>query len=124
MPRVAPKEVVLTVPQARLLAALADGEPLLTRVKLCVKAGLSPTSGTFPSAVTGVREGSTHGPASPGLLRLGLVERFDLDVDDVVEVVYQATPLGRSTLAGWLKSNDLPPLKDARAATNDRYRKD
>lgn len=114
--------VKLSVPQARLLAALASAPAGgLPREACCLRAGLSPTSGTFPSAVTGVREGSTHGPPSPGLLRMGLVRAVRVDVDGLQEVAYAVTQAGRDALAAWLSRNRLPAVKERAAATNKRY---
>lgn len=118
----------LKLPQRRILSVLSEGIgelpvilwPGLTRQRICERAGFSPTSGTFTNAMNGVREGSSTGKAHPGLLRLGLVRIYELDVDGAPETVYQLTEKGKIALQSIDK--DLPDLRDRVLSTNTRYK--
>lgn len=113
----------LKIPQARILAVLANGipPPALTRPKLAVRAGFSPISGSVTRVLNGIREGSSSGAAHPGLIELGLIATEVIDVDGVEEQVYSITDAGRAALACWLDFNDLPKMRDSVASTNKRY---
>ena len=78
----------LKLPQARVLAVLLpphpedpeDEWPLITRATLGVRSGYTAVSGSVTRALHGIRQGSSSGPASLGLLDLGLVVAIELDV--------------------------------------------
>lgn len=114
----------IRLPQVRALMVLSeDGcRPLLTRAKLAERIGLSPISGTLSSVLNGVREGSSSGPARPGILSLGLAERFDIEVEGLLETVYQVTDKGERVLQQILdERGQLPELRDKDISTNKRY---
>ena len=115
---------MLKIPQARVLAVLAEGGAALTRAKLSNAAGFSEVSGTVTRVLNGLREGSSSGSAHLGLVGLGYVERLDLDIDGVTEVAYRITDSGQAALDRFAEANGgrLPKMKDAGRATNKRYR--
>lgn len=113
----------LRLPQVRILVALKDAGGPLNRMAICLATGITPTSGTFTWQVNGTPEGSSQGKPHPGLVRLGLVNRREFDIDGVIEVNYQLTARGRHTLALWLAAgNVMTPPRDKASAINRRYR--
>lgn len=105
--------------QLRILQVLGT-EDALGRNGICTRIGWSATSGTFTNAMNGVKEGSSTGGAHPGLVRLGLVEKVELDIDGLVELVYRITEQGREALR--LHGDELPDMRDKTISTNKRYR--
>jgi hypothetical protein len=139
MPRVEPDEpmaatdaeplVALRVPQLRILEVLngedPDNPPLLSRVKICQRAGFSEISGTITSALNGVPPNSSSGPARPGLVELGMVTKETIDVDGEEELVFRITPAGRAALAAFFDAGGtLPKHRDKKSSTNLRYKED
>jgi hypothetical protein len=120
-----PKESPIEVrtPQARLLVVLSEEDcPPLTKIKLAEAAGFSPGSGTIVTALNGVREGSSHGSACLGLLEMGFVQRFSLDIDGIEEVVHVITEEGREALRDYMETHGgLPKMRSKEASTNRRY---
>ena len=112
-------KVKIRLPQIRALQALKSGE-LMTQVKICRACGFSEKSGTIRSIINGVPEGSSSGPARPGLVTLGLVDRVELDIEGVLEVVYRITDRGLARLEQ--EDRQLPPLRDKDISTNRRYK--
>lgn len=121
MPRLSSEEppLKLKLPQLRILTALAGGGAL-TRQKICAAAGFSELSGTITSALNGVREGSSSGAAHPGLIRLGLVEKTEIDLDGTIEAVYQITERGHEVLRA--AGRELPETRSRELSTNRRYK--
>ena len=120
IPRPLPR---VRIPQLRVLKILAGDEnedtPALTRQKLNERSGFSSVSGTITRVMNGVPQGSSSGAERPGLIPLGCVRKFDVDIDGIVETVYQITPLGREVLA----ANPLPTKRRSREASiNHRYK--
>lgn len=110
----------LRIPQVRVLRALAGGA-LLSRPRLGEAAGYTAISGTITRALNGLREGSSSGPAHPGLLALGYVAEVRLELDGgVTETAYRITPAGRDALAA--ADADVPPPRDKKSCINDRYK--
>ena len=118
-------KVGLKIPQIRILRLLADGSGY-SRARLSELAGYTAISGTVTRAIHGLREGSTSGPAYPGLLNAGLVEETELNMDGVKELVYTITETGLSALASLNgEASDLPSVQDrANRSTNKRYQKE
>lgn len=114
--------ISLKVPQVRALLALRDGS-LLTRDKLKERTGVTPASGTITRVMNGIREGSSSGAPHPGLLELGLVLAFPIDVDGLEETVHEITDEGKAALDRWLEENELPERRSIEASTNLRYGK-
>jgi len=113
----------IRTPQARLLVVLSGEDcPPLTKAALAEAAGFSAGSGTINSSLNGVPEGSSSGPARPGLLEMGFVKRFPLDIDGVEEVVHVITEEGRAALAAYMETHGgLPKMRSKEASTNRRY---
>lgn len=121
------KSVKLRLPQIRVLAVLCASrpDPLLSRGALAERCGFSPLSGTVTRVLNGVREGSSSGSARPGLVPIGYVSKTDLDIDGVIETVYQITPQGRQAYEDWIEEHgELPPMRGADISTNKRYQKE
>lgn len=117
----------LRLPQIRVLKVLAgseeDDSPMLNRAKLSERAGFSPISGTINSCLRGVPHGSSSGPARPGLLTLGYVQTFELDINGIPELVYQITEKGKEALEAVLSEVKIPKMRDKVMSTNSRYKK-
>lgn len=117
----------LKVPQARVLAVLCpdegDDPPLGTvgRNTLLSAAGFLPTSGMVNRVLGGIGKGSSSGTPHPGLLALGLVEQVTLDLDGRTLLSYRITRAGIVAIRNWLTTNKLPPKRDEKACTNQRY---
>ena len=120
----------LRTPQARVLEALVPQYPedpvsewpLVSRAQLAVRAGYTVISGTVTRALNGIRPGNrTSGDPHLGLLKLGLVEQVEVDVDGAVEIDYRATPAGVLAYQEYAATGPPPKVKDARSCTNDRY---
>lgn len=111
----------LRIPQVRVLTALAGGG-LLNRPSLGEAAGYTAISGTITRALAGLREGSSSGPAHPGLLELGYIEEINIELDGGVhELCYRITPAGKAALAA-LGKVDLTQTRDKASCVNDRYK--
>lgn len=113
----------IRTPQARLLVVLSEEDcPPLTKARLAEAAGFSAGSGTINSSLNEVPEGSSSGPARPGLLEIGFVQRFSLDIDGVEEVVHIITEAGREALKVYMATHGkLPKMRSREASTNKRY---
>ena len=117
-------KVGLKIPQIRVLRLLADGGGC-SRARLSELAGYTAISGTVTRVIHGLREGSTSGPAYPGLLDAGLVEENALNMDGIKEVCYTITEAGLSALAALNgEASNLPPLRNRKVCTNKRYQKE
>jgi len=107
----------LQLPQARILRALEERHPrLLSRDELAKQIGYSPISGTLTRALNGVRQGSSSGPAYPGLLELRMIEKVR-QYGRARGVVYRITERGRGAMNG---VGPLPSLRDQEASKNWR----
>ena len=114
-------EQELRLPQVRVLRALAGGGAL-TRARLSVAAGYTAVSGTVTRALNGLKEGSSSGPAHPGLLALGYAEQHELELDGgETETVYVITAAGRAALDGTADVN-LDPARPKASCINHRYK--
>lgn len=114
------EEMTLRLPQVRVLKAL-EGGGILTRTKMCERAGLSPISGTIWRALNGLKEGSSSGPPQLGLLALGYVEEHKIEVEEgMTEIAYRITSAGREALK---QVDDAPAVRDGKSSTNHRYRR-
>jgi len=114
----------LRLPQLRALAVLAGaGTGLLTRSKISDRAGFAPNTGTLNYALNGMKLSKGNPRPHPGLVELGLVSKDILELDGgVTEEVYCITPVGTAALEAWLAEfGELPPLRDRRTSTNNRY---
>lgn len=128
------KEHELRVPQARLLRALMPAVPsdppiewpVLNRSALGVQAGYTAISGSVSRALGGISASNkTSGDPHPGLLKLGFVESFELDIDGLTELNYRITAAGIRAYQSFLaQGGKLPPLKAATSCTNLRYAKE
>ncbi len=134
-----PPTPTLRTPQARVLATLMpqrDGSPVgewptYNRAVLARRAGYTAISGSITRALNGIRPGSSSdkrndkpGEGHLGLLAMGLVEEFPMDIDGLVEVCYRATPAGvRAFRAHEAAVGDLPAIRDRESCINDRYKK-
>ena len=122
-----PTSTLLT-PQARVLAALMPddaSEPnflwrVINRAQLGVRAGYSPISGTITRALNGIRPNNTSsGTPHLGLIGLGLVEVVKLDICDIEEINYRATPAGVEAYRAYVAVHgELPIVKDAGTCSN------
>lgn len=110
----------LRVPQVRVLRALARGA-VLSRPALGERAGYTAISGTITRALNGLREGSSSGPAHPGLLAMGYIEEIVVPLDGgVTELCYRITPAGREALE--VLDGEPPDLRPREACINKRYK--
>lgn len=91
MPKIGPVPVYLNDAQQKILEAL-NTDDVLTRNRLAEITGFSPTSGTIQAAIKGTRG------ARANLVKVGLVEVHELDLDGLTEVNYRLTDLGRQAL--------------------------
>jgi hypothetical protein len=89
----------------------------MSRNDLAKHIGYSPISGTLTRALNGVRQGSSSGPAHPGLLSLRMVEKLRQH-GWARGVVYFITERGRRAMKG---VGPLPSLRDQEACKNWRY---
>jgi hypothetical protein len=120
-----PSDIPQPTPQLRILLALDQPEARqgLTRDQIKEAVGFSPKSGTLSPALYGIREGSSSGPAEPGLLKLGMVQYEWRRLDGVRKKVYWITQLGESGLAAYQSQfGSLPPLRDKDTCANRRYK--
>ena len=118
---------MLKLHQARAMKALCGkGAPMLSRPRLAEAVGVSEISGTVTRILNGIRDGSSSGPAHPGLLALGFAESVDIDVDGLTETCYRATAAGREAYAEYVAQCGEPdaPIRDAASSTNQRYKID
>src|SRR6266852_9302340 len=105
----------LHLPHARVLRALEERHPrVLSRNDLAAHIGYSEISGTISIALNGIRKGSSTGPAHPGLLELGMVEKLYQD-GRVRGMGYRITQRGREAMVG---VGPLPSLRDQEACKN------
>jgi len=121
---------LIRVPEARVLSVLVPSDrkgywPVLPRQVLAAEAGFVPTTGTINRVLNGVPAGSSSGPASPGLLKLGLVSKVVIDLDGETQDCYKATPRGAAALDAFLaaRGGAMPPVRDRSSSTNKRYDK-
>lgn len=120
----------LRLPHARVLLALLPAYPedppeewpLLTRPMLGARAGYTAVSGTVTRALHGIREGSTSGRKSAGLLELELVEALILHIEGVKEINYRITRKGIDVIQKHIASgvNVEIPIDKSRYI-NNRY---
>lgn len=109
----------LRLPQIRALKALKE-YGTLSRNGLSEKCGLSTLSGTITRVLHGLREGSSSGPAHPGLLTLGLIRENVVELDnEITELWYDITPKGLAALA---EAGDVPEPRSRESSTNKRYK--
>jgi hypothetical protein len=123
---------VIRTPQARVLRALYPTYPedpswdwpLVTRTKLCVRAGYTVISGTVTRALNGIRQTNrTSGDPHPGVIELGWVEVVMIDIEGVMETNYRITQAGIAAYDAFIAGGgSLPPVKDADICTNHRHR--
>lgn len=126
-----PSPIKLRVPQARILSALMPqypGQPpfdwpICTRAGLLKHAGYEPTSGVVNRALGGIlslKSGKPH----LGMLALKLIEEVVLDIEGVSETNYRTTVAGIDAYRAYIAQvGALPPLRDKKACTNNRYKK-
>src|SRR4051812_32379202 len=94
----------IRTPQYRCLKALAKPGTTLTRTELAARAGFTPTSGTINRALHGIGKGSSSGDPFPGLLEMGLVDFFTVELDgNLKETRYRATAAGRRAAQAFAK---------------------
>lgn len=118
--RRAPPAEPLRLPQLRVLEVLSRGGAP-TREMVRDECGFSPISGTLTTALNGIRAGSSSGRAHAGLIRLGLVEDLELDVEGRKERCLVLTDAGRAALAADPRAFARKPKRDRAASTNHRF---
>lgn len=120
-------EIILKVPQVRVLVALlpeGDEPPLgtLPRAKLAEAAGFVPTSGTMSKVLNGIQNpNSSTGKQQDGLMQYGYIQKVDVDLDGQTADSYRITKTGIAAVRAWLAINQLPPKRDEKLCTNQRY---
>lgn len=103
----------VTVPQKRILMALSKVKTL-TRLQIAAKVGYTAISGTVGRALNG-----NH--AHDGLVKLGLVDRIEVDIygdGSAHETHYKITKAG---MAAARNIGRLPPQRDKEICKNKRY---
>lgn len=120
----------LRTPQLRVLNALRPKNPdsapinwpIMGRAIIARRAGYTEVSGSVTRALNGIPEGSSSGDTHPGLIELGMVIPFVVDLDGVEEPNFQITLLGLQALEDYLRAGgSLPPVRNASICTNHRY---
>lgn len=123
----------LRTPQARVLAALMPKDPtfpqfdwpVLTRVGIADKVGVSSLSDLVWRALKGLKGGNPRRPGHPGLIDLGLVEATSIDIDGLKETNYRITQAGIAAMQEYIAAKgEVPPVKDRKQCVNMRYVKE
>lgn len=108
----------LSLPQVRVLRALAAASGPLTRMKLTTRIGFETDSAAgravgYSDPIKRAKfERSQYGGYRKSLLSLGYVRELTLDIDGLKEVVVELTPAGRLALVRH-KDVKLPPIRSS-----------
>ena len=114
----------LTIPQIRVLRALAASTGPLTRMKLTTRIGFETDAAAgravgYSDPLKRARfEHSRYGGFRKSLLSLGYVRELTLDIDGLKEVVVELTPAGRLALVRH-KDLKLPPIRSSYRKAGD-----